>query len=394
MQGRYSTNPALGPIRNPPLVLELLRHAATSSDATNRIPAHRLEEIDARQFQWVLQAGLGPLLHRATDSIPQVPTARRSSLRSADLTAQVIHGNLVDTANEVIDLCHDIGVRVTLLKGISISDQYYPAPHLRPMGDVDVLVAKHAQKSVESVMMGRGYQPLRDYQLDEDSIHGVPLLDPQRSVWVEVHTALFPSRDKFGQSRSLSPSQLHSGSVASTFHGRQVYRLKPELQLLYTASFWIRDLSLRGFHASFLPPLFDAAYLLTRSNQTLNWDGLLTSLDDDMVTASLYIMLAYLARHCDFPSTILDCLASRQNTVRGLELKLIQFMLDTHLIRGRPFTQLFESWHVWDSLLSPGSHAAKLLLLPWNILFPPRLENRYSVRYQLERMGRFGRTKG
>ena len=41
------------------------------------------------------------------------------------------------------------------------------------------------------------------------------------------------------------------------------------------------------------------------------------------------------------------------------------------------------------SLLEPGAHVGKVLALPLNVVFPPWIPDRYSVRYQLERVRRF-----
>ena len=73
------------------------------------------------------------------------------------LQREVKHGNFVDTANEVIDVCRELQIRPTLLKGISISEQHYPVAHLRPMGDIDVLIPSDAYDSVESALLRRGY---------------------------------------------------------------------------------------------------------------------------------------------------------------------------------------------------------------------------------------------
>jgi len=104
-------------------------------------------------------------------------------------------------------------------------------------------------------------------------------------------------------------------------------------------------------------------------------------------------MLVHLSR-CglhEFPLTVMTHLGENQEMVGDLELNIIHFMLSNYLIQGRPFTRLFQSWHVLDNLLTPGSAGAKLLLLPWNIVFPPRVKDRYSLRYQLERVHRLVR---
>ena len=197
-----------------------------------------------------------PLLYRALQGrMDQVPAAWREALLSADLTARVRHGNLVGTANEIIDTCQDLRVDVTLLKGISISDQHYPAAHLRPMGDIDVLVPKHARESVESKLRRRGYRPKAGDEIDDDSYHGVPLFHPERRVWVEVHTAPFPESTSLRSNRTFfSQPHMANQSLASTFHGRPAYRLTDELQLVYLASYWARGLLIRAspYH-SFTP---------------------------------------------------------------------------------------------------------------------------------------------
>ncbi len=371
----------------------MLKYAAAEapSNSADRGLLRLSDDLSERQTEYLRDAGLAPLLYRATrDSIDGVPSAYRDLLLSADLTAQVRHGNLIDAAKELIDVCELSGVRVTLLKGISISDQHYPAAHLRPMGDIDVLIPECAYGAVESAMLSRGYTRESDQPWNENADHGPPLFHRQRRVWLELHTALFPKDATVRRNGAFSPAQIAAQSVASTFHGRPVYRLTDELQLAYIASFWIQDLSHAGFHPSLLPPLFDAVYLLRNLNRTLDWDGLLGGLDNDMAIASLYIMLVYLSRRGlhQFAPSVLSRLAASQKIVGAAELSIIHAMLDNYLIRGKPFTRFFHSGHVWNTLLAPGSLAAKLLMLPWNIIFPPHSPDRYTVRYQKERIKR------
>ena len=95
---------------------------------------------DDRQLDWILRAGLGPLLRWTASDGEDVPAEWARPLLAADLTARVRHANLVATAVAVLDVCHDLRVEATLLKGIAVGDRLYPAAHMRPMGDVDVLV--------------------------------------------------------------------------------------------------------------------------------------------------------------------------------------------------------------------------------------------------------------
>ena len=337
---------------------------------------------------------MGSLLYRASrEGLHQVPPARRNSLLSANLTAIVWHGNLVDATREIAQACESRGARVALLKGISVADQYYPAPHLRPMGDIDVLASGDAHATVESAILDLGYRRKLDYQQREGAHDGAPLYHPERRIWVEVHNALFSQGTSLRNGRVFSPAHVAAHCVTSSFHGNAVDRLTDELQLVYIASSWVRDLSQHGIHASFVPPLLDAIYLLRATKHTLDWEGLLGWLDNPMAAASLHVMLTYLSRRglCQVDPLVLSRLTLSQDVVSPLVLRTIHSMLDKYLIGGRPFSRFFSEWHasiVLSTLLAPGSGSGKLASVPWNIVFPPSVAERYSVRYQCRRIAK------
>jgi hypothetical protein len=302
---------------------------------------------------------------------------------------------LIDSAKEIIDTCNVLQVPVTLLKGISTSDQHYPFAHERPMGDIDILVPESRRKLVEEALILRGYHR-SDHESGEDSHHGAPLLHHERQVWVEVHTTLFPRRDALQGRKLFSPAHIASQSVASTFHGRPIHRLTNELQLVYIASYWLRDLTYHRLHPCFLPPLFDAIYLLKTSGQTLDWDGLLGWLDNELAMACLYVLLAYVHRSGldESVSRVIPRLAAGQDIVGSLELSLLHAILDRYLIGNEPPPRGLRSLHgtvllrTLGTMLAPGSHSTKLLRIPWNIAFPPLAEDRYSLRFQWGRVSR------
>jgi Uncharacterised nucleotidyltransferase len=380
-------------VRERPLLLDLLTYiaAGSPSNSVGAALSLRLREADDAQLQWIVDAGLAPLLYRATrEGADQIPSGRRDALLSADLTAQVRHANFVRTTNELIDTCRELRAPVTLLKGISISEQYYPEAHLRPMGDVDILVPDGAREPVECALGAQGYTRLPGYQVDETSHHGVPLCHPERHTWVEVHTTLFPKGTKLLRNELFSQSNLTAQTVPSTFNGKSVRRLSDELQLVYLASSWIRDLSRNRIHPSHAVALVDAVCLLRAVSETLNWDGLLGWMDNELASASLYLMLSYLSQRGLYQPApdLLSRLESRQDLVRGVERAIIHTLVHRHLVSGRPFTRLFRVEHVWETLLAPGPHLWKLPLLPWNIVFPPAAPDRYRLRYHVGRIAR------
>jgi hypothetical protein len=353
---------------------------------------------DDRQLRHITHGGLAPLLHfAARDNLVVIPARWQDDLESAALTARFAHAGQRDCAGQVIDICQAIDVPVTLLKGISISDQYWPAPHLRPMGDIDLLLPAGGAPSVESALRGRGYTRMPGFEGGEGEAHGTPLLDPRRQVWIEPHTALFPRHARVNGEALFSPANVAARSIASTLDGRWILRLSDELQLVYIASYWLRDIQRDGVHPTLLIPLLDAIFLLKASARSLDWDGLIRSLDNEMATASLYVLLEQVRRHGldeEAVAAALPRLGAAQRIVGGAELRTLNRLLDACLVAGRPFMGSFGSRHpmvestIVDTLLASGSFARKVVSLPWNLVFPPRVPERYSVRYHTGRITR------
>ena len=72
----------------------------------------------------------------------------------------------------------------TLLKGISISDQHYPIAHLRPMGDIDILIPADAYESVESALLHRGYARKPGFTVSKGAVS-----HPRREVGTSQYVA-------------------------------------------------------------------------------------------------------------------------------------------------------------------------------------------------------------
>jgi putative nucleotidyltransferase-like protein len=339
------------------LVRQLLAYAAAPAGHGDAFPG-RLDGIDDRQFQWLLDGGLGPLLHHATRGRPgQVPAAWCERLSSEEMTARLRHADRIDVACEVIDLCARHGESLTLLKGISTSEQFYPAAHLRPMADVDVLASVRSCRRIQSLLEAKGYRPRENCPDNDDQQHAPPLRHPTLGVWIEIHRRLFHACHELSAARVFATESLHANSESFTFHGLAARRLLPEIQLIYLAASWMRDLTENGLHPSFLASIFDATFLLRRA--ALDWTKLVALTGDAMPTASLHVLLSYLAtrRVCAVPRELRDELAVRQKVVGPLQVHVIHAVLDRYLIGGRL----------------------------WRHAFPPRLPDRYRIRQQWSR---------
>jgi hypothetical protein len=230
------------------------------------------------------------------------------------------------------------------------------------MGDVDLLVPAAHCHAVEASLLDAGYRKLSDHPETLDLHHGAPLHEPRRDVWVEIHRSLYPEGDEFASPRLFGAAAVMANAVKSTFHGLPVLRLCPELQLAYIASSWMRDITISGMQASFLPSMFDAIYLLQRNGSSFDWQKLERWTDNDLKTASIHVLLSYLASRgmAGVPAPFRNSLAARQALVGPLQLRLIHATLDRHLVGGKP----------------------------WKYVLPPPVAGRYNARRQwIKRMG-------
>lgn len=297
-----------------------------------------------RQLDWLVEGGLGPLLLHAWPHDQALPPGWAERLRSADLSACIRQGARIQAACELLADCQALGVPATLLKGVSVSQQYYPTDHLRPMGDVDVLVPASAYAEVEARLLQRGFERL-PFPAEPRFHHGPPLFDARRDVVVELHRQLFPADNPLRRGATFHLATVERHSVVSSYHAQVARRLVPELQLAMTAASWVADITRHRVHPSFLPSLFDGALLLRAEAGRLDWDLLLALSDNGLVRASLQLMLGHLQQlgAPPVPERVLQALAQGNGWLGPRQARWIHRMVDHHLLDGHP----------WRSLLPP-----------------------------------------
>jgi len=141
----------------------LCRRAATLGFVP-AIPDPEGKDAEDPQFLHTIDAGLTPLMYHAMRACPErvPPAMARSTPKCPISRPRSRFGNLCEAAVEVVDACQGVGVRPTLLKGISISHQHYPIPHLRPMGNLDILVPESELERVESSLLRTGLVRMPD----------------------------------------------------------------------------------------------------------------------------------------------------------------------------------------------------------------------------------------
>ncbi len=344
----------------------------------------RWAAFDEPRIRWAVETGLGPLLFQTTKGDPE---KARSPLwllvRRADLTGRMLIGEHLDAMGEIIDACEGCVPPLTLLKGISICEQYYPAPHLRPMRDIDFLVEAAFLPAVESLLMKLGYRQQSDRppEVFERLHHSMPFFHPQRGVWVEVHRRLFPPTRTVGGDEVFSPEHVKTQLRPSEFQGRKVNRLSNELQIVYIASHWASDFKVVGGMVAML----DMMHLLKTTKYVVNWEQILAWLHGSVASTHLYLMLSYLDKYqlIAIAPEILHELFLSQRPLRNINLKIMHRLIDRYLVDGTYLGQLLNLENLdslWKTLLSPGSPFRNLIQAARGIL---RLRTRF---YELKLM--------
>jgi hypothetical protein len=334
-----------------------------------------LSTLDAPRVHWALETGLGPLLFQVTQEDPQAPASPLwPLLRGADLTAQVLIAEHLEAMGEILDACQGRIQTITLLKGISIAEQYYPLPHLRLMRDIDFLIAETDLPAMETILSMLGYsQPFR--QSSRNGVgyhHGNPFVHQQKGIWVEVHWGLFSSLTPFGADRIFQCEHLTAQLQPSTFQGRNVTRLSDEMQLVYIASHWARDHDLAAVLGATIAML-DIIYLLKHRKRPLAWEKIFEWLRGSVATAPLYLLLTYLQRYrlIDLAPEILAEFSHQQLPLGPPTLAILHSLIDHYMVDGRSYGPMLNERTLsilWSTLLLPGPPWRNLLRVPWHLL--------------------------
>jgi hypothetical protein len=341
-----------------------------------------LGDFSANEIRWAVATGLGPWLLRCTARDPE---AKASSLwplvHGADLTARMIVADQLDTLEEIVVECEGHVPPLTLLKGISVCERYYPAPHLRAMGDLDILVDPGDVAAVESRLLGLGYRrdsPLEDWAM---SHHTAPLIHPDRRVWVEIHHRLMPPTSHIGADPAFDLDTVAAARRPSTFRGRPVHHLSPDMELVYFATHW--GYWLRPTRAMF--GVLDVIRLLG-AEPTLSWEAVFGRLRGSVAAMHVYLLLSYLHRRglARIEGDLLRDLFRYQTVLGRINLATLHVLVDQYVIGGRPFgpivsRQRFDT--IWTTLVVPRRPALNLLATVLKLLpLVPRLVRRLLGR--------------
>jgi Uncharacterised nucleotidyltransferase len=368
-------------------VMRALSRCATPSDHAAPAPCG---------IERALDIGLGPVLaHVGDHSGVTLDPLFTDRIRAAELTARALTAGKYDTLSDVLTAARSIECRVVLLKGAATALRYYPAPHLRPMGDIDVLVPADRQPLLEARLRDLGFQQ-RSNQPAVAFVgwhHSMPFYCSQRGAWIDVHSNVYPPHHPHAQDPLFSWEAIIPQLSPLAVGDQTAYAMNHELQLVFTSARWAEEFDpARGLY-----PILDAALLIRTHGDTLDWDRILAIVRESWAGTAMHLMLSYLQRWdlALVPPEVLDTLAARDRHANRIFFPLLHRLITSYVVEGRPFglaaTTEGHLRVVWSSLLRPMSPTANLFAVPFHLACPPGHPERFSPLYALRRIGAFVR---
>lgn len=348
----------------PPLLDLLSAFRAGRAD----LPA---DALPPGRLAWAIESGLAPLVARTAPALLARGGDGADAVRGADLAARVVAADQAEATVELLDACRGRVGPLALLKGIWLSHALYPEPHLRPMRDVDVLVAPDEVAAVVEVLRGLGYVDEHEPGMGDygGHHHAAPLRHPGTGVVFEVHRALVPRSGPFAGVAAFAPEGVRRHLRDDTFHGRPVKRLSHELQVSYLSAHWSGSFKLIG-GAGGLLVLLDLMALLP----DVDWPAVAEDLRGSPAALPLWLLLTYLDTRglAAMPAAARAAVHPQADAPGDLNLALLRRLLDRRVAEGRPYGRVLFTRRtfevVWKTMTRPGSSVAHFLALPWNLL--------------------------
>ncbi len=343
-------------------------------------------------INYILNCGLGPLFFNCIQGSPHSKEhPYYSLLLGSSLTSQILIGNHVDSIRNILQIDPSMTERVVLLKGISTSLRYYPAPYMRTMGDIDILVHKDFQNTLENICKELGYHQestLPD-EFYETHHHTAPYYNSTNKVWIEIHSALFSSPSTVCYDNVFSINNIFNETIYLDIDGINACFLKPEFELVYICSHWAEAPN----WMKSLTQLLDMILIINANNTNFDWAKILKWTDDSMLAPQLFIVMSFLKKHdlATIPDIVIEELSDKNIYLNAISIYILHTIMEKYILSGKPFGRAFTIHNIdiiWSTLLLGKNPALikTLIILPLNLLFPPNNKHRFSLLFQFKRL--------
>lgn len=312
------------------LVKTLFRTATGYTTAGKKQPLP--VSLTPTQTNWLIQSGLlpGTCYYKLIIAEDAETT---NAVESAQLTYRLLGTNTLTVYRDIISNAAFCPSLFVPLKGIDLCQRYYPQPYLRPMRDIDFLVEPGDVPAVLSQLAVMGFVN----KSTVTSHHEIPLYNPARQCWVEVHTGLFPAASPLGKTGVFNTTRLAAVIRPADMTGQNSHTvLTPDFMLVYLAAHWADDMN---FESGALP-LLDMALVIRK--EAIDWEALPQVANHPLVAGYLLIALSTLASLLPelIPGNILSRLKSRAIYLNTPNRMLCHMLINRYMLGGKELTVL------------------------------------------------------
>lgn len=294
----------------------------------------------------------------------QLPAEFVIFLQARTMLADFRMQRLAQRAQETVAALRAAGIDVLLLKGAAVGALCDPTFRLRPMTDVDLLIAEADAERAKACVLGLDWMEMPEPRLRELLVghqHLPPFVDPTlEGLRLELHTRLLPADSSF----ALVASDLwqHANLAPPQFAGAKV----PDLARLavHTAVHFAWQHEMR-----FGPWRTFRSFALLTQHESWDWQAFVAIGRDARASTSCYwtLRMARTLSGVDVPRAVLAALAAPSP-------EFVRRILDRH------FTA------VSDPLERPPSPSDRLSTLLWRMALRPRWSGHRTVsRFDPER---------
>ncbi len=251
------------------------------------------------------QQGLAPLVHRGLGALSVPPPAPVvAALRTSRAVAALHHRvGLEATLQQAVAALRAAGLDPIVLKGGALTYLVYPAPELRTMGDVDLLVPLAQLDRASAALHAVGFRAL-PIELPDHHHHLPPLLAPNGQFALELHHDVLPEANPY----ALDLESMRGRAQRRQLGAVEALVLAPEDTLLHLCVHLAWGHRYQRFP---LRTLVDVLALTTRSQPPLDWERFVMVVEQTRAAGAVYwpLRLARLWLEAAVPEPVLDRLA-------------------------------------------------------------------------------------
>lgn len=186
---------------------------------------------------------------------PKIPEHFLERMKLKYFMSCVAYDSMSKSLSEVLEVFHQGGIKVILLKGSHLAQFVYEDAGVRPMGDIDILVKKDDLQKAEELLLQIGYNNQQKSTKAKSHLHLPYFIHPEGNVPLELHWTITKPIWRF----NIDLEGIWERAKAVTKDGIDMLVFSPEDLLLYLSLHAVYQHNLRALG---LVPYCDIATII------------------------------------------------------------------------------------------------------------------------------------